>query len=786
MAAKKKKLSLEEKSREILGILTMVVGFFVLLSLVSHESTEELSIMPGVHFHNWMGYIGIFISYVLFKMFIGWGSLVIALLIVVWGYTIFAEKELQPIFRFTGYSFSLTVIIITLFGLIAEKSGLPNDALYRHSGYLTVNISQLLNDFLGFPGSILILGASLVVLVQAWRGWSFRNVNDWIEDRLSEIRNKLRIASSSRKKARDLKARAKAPIQREDETIPQTIEKLSNPAEAAEPAGEEAIEAAVPPPIQRDEPGNTNAAATGQKGLSPDDIEIEDAVVEDEVDYDETIVKVPKREYKLPSVDLLMEPPASSSGQSKEVLLRKAELLIQTLDTFGVDGRVTNIAPGPVITRYEVEPGPGIRVSKIANLSDDIARVMEAQSVRIIAPIPGKNSVGIELPNDKPEIVYFKSGINSSKFSESKSVLTIALGKTTAGEIFVADLAKMPHLLVAGATGSGKSVCINTIIASLLYRARPDQVKFIMIDPKKLELSTYKRLQGYHLITSESIDEYVITTPKNAIHALRSAELEMEKRYNLLSKKTVRNIEQYNERATGIDGYNPIPYLVVLIDELADLMITAGKEIEEPIARLAQMARAVGIHLVIATQRPSVDVITGVIKANFPTRIAFKVAQKNDSRTILDQNGAEKLLGNGDMLFLAPGAPAPIRLHNAFVTLEEIEDVLDHIQLQPKPEEELLPAIVDGQDPSIAGTEADGSRDTLFDEAFRLVVLHQQGSVSMIQRRLRVGYARAGRLIDELERAGVVGPNTGSKAREVLLGPEVLDNPSFDEDILDD
>ncbi|NQV30660.1 MAG: DNA translocase FtsK [Candidatus Marinimicrobia bacterium] len=784
MAARKKKLSLEEKSREILGILTMVVGFFVLLSLVSHEPTEELSIMPGVHFHNWMGYIGIFISYVLFKMFIGWGSIIIALLIVIWGYTIFAEKELQSAFRFSGYSFSLTMICITLFGLIAERSGMPHDDLFQHLGYLTINITKLLKDFLGFPGSILVLSAALIVLVQAWRGFSFRQVNDWIEDKLSVLRNKLRTASKSRDKAKDLQERAKAPIQRED-TILEAPKKPTKSDQTAETVPDELTVTPVHP-IQREDGAIDKSSGAEQTDLDTDDIEIADAIVEDEVDYDEAIEKVPKREYKLPSVDLLMEPPAISSGQSKEVLLRKAELLIQTLETFGVDGRVTNIAPGPVITRYEVEPGPGIRVAKIANLSDDIARVMEAQSVRIIAPIPGKNSVGIELPNDKPEIVYFKSGINSPKFSEPKSVLTIALGKTTAGEIFVADLGKMPHLLVAGATGSGKSVCINTIIASILYRARPDQVKFIMIDPKKLELSTYKRLQGYHLITSESIDEYVITTPKNAIHALRSAELEMEKRYNLLSKKSVRNIEQYNERATGKDGYNPIPYLVVLIDELADLMITAGKEIEEPIARLAQMARAVGIHLVIATQRPSVDVITGVIKANFPTRIAFKVAQKNDSRTILDQNGAEKLLGNGDMLFLAPGAPAPIRLHNAFITLEEIEDVLDHIQEQPKPEEELLPPIIDDKDPSIAGSEGDGSRDTLFDEAYRLVVLHQQGSVSMIQRRLRVGYARAGRLIDELERAGVVGPNTGSKAREVLIGPEVLDNPSFDEDILDD
>ena len=781
MAIKNNPISLAEKSKEILGILTMVVGIFIFFSLVSHHPSEEPTIMPGVHFHNWMGYVGIFISYFLFKMFLGWGSLLLSGLVLVWGYVVFADKEVQPALRLSGYSFGTTLLAMTVFTLIAEKSGMALETVYRHSGYVVVNLSQFLGDFLGFAGALLLAVGVLVAVIQAWRGFSYRVISDWVEDRISEIKNKLSKTAEIRAKAKDLKARAQAPIQREEEA-PEKSALAKNPeaktsAEADKPA---------PPPIQQEESLPKNLGKATQTVLRPNEIEIEAAIVEDEIDYDETQEKAKRRQYKLPSVDLLREPPPISAGQSKDILLRKAELLIQTLETFGVDGRVTNIAPGPVITRYEVEPGPGIRVAKIANLSDDIARVMEAQSVRIIAPIPGKNSVGIELPNDEPEIVYFKSGINSPKFSEPKSVLTIALGKTTAGEIFVADLAKMPHLLVAGATGSGKSVCINTIITSLLYRATPEQVKFIMIDPKKLELSTYKRLQGYHLITSESIDEYVITTPKNAIHALRSAELEMEKRYNLLSKKTVRNIEQYNERATGIDGYVPIPYLVVLVDELADLMITAGKEIEEPIARLAQMARAVGIHLVIATQRPSVDVITGVIKANFPTRIAFKVAQKNDSRTILDQNGAEKLLGNGDMLFLAPGAPAPIRLHNAFVTLEEIEDVLDHIQDQPKPDEALLPGIVDEKDPTIGGGANDGERDPLFDEAYRLVVLHQQGSVSMIQRRLRVGYARAGRLIDELERSGVVGPNTGSKARDVLIGPEVLDNPSFDEDILDD
>ena len=757
-------------TREIIGILTMVLGIFFLLSLVSHHPSEEPTIMPGVHFHNWMGYIGIFISHLLFKLFMGWGSIILALLIILWGFALFRDLSYQGIFRISGYSFALVMVGMVLFALVGGRTGLDEAQLYRHAGYLTMVIGRFLKDFMGLVGSVLMLAVALLLLIQGWRGFTFKGLMDRFEKIWTELAAKREIRRAAREKEAELKARAQAPVQREEETPP--------PA----PEPEELTPAPEPVPVPEPVPEPVQA----EQAAEEEDIEIEDEFVEKSVDYDSSQPRAKKREYKLPSVDLLEDPPAIARSQDRDVLLQKAETLVRTLDTFGVEGRVTNIAPGPVITRYEVEPGPGIRVAKIANLSDDIARVMKAQSVRIIAPIPGKNSVGIELPNEKPEIVWLKSGINSEKFTQPESVLTIALGKTTSGEQFVADLATMPHLLVAGATGSGKSVCINSIITSLLYRARPDQVKFIMIDPKKLELSTYRRLEGYHLITSESIDEYVITKPKNAVHALRAAELEMEKRYDLLSKRTVRNIDQYNERAES-EGYDPLPFIVVLIDELADLMITAAKDIEEPIARLAQMARAVGIHLVIATQRPSVDVITGVIKANFPTRIAFKVAQKNDSRTILDQNGAEKLLGRGDMLFLAPGAPAPIRLHNAFVTLEEIEAVLDHVEEQPKPEEELLPAVVEESETSGAeGPLAGGERDPLFDEAYRLVVLHQQGSVSMLQRRLRVGYARAGRLMDELEQAGIVAPGTGSKAREVLVGPEVLENPSFQDDILDD
>ncbi|MBD3274834.1 MAG: DNA translocase FtsK, partial [Candidatus Marinimicrobia bacterium] len=446
----------------------------------------------------------------------------------------------------------------------------------------------------------------------------------------------------------------------------------------------------------------------------------------------------------------------------------------QALTEFGVEARVVHISPGPIITRYELEPAKGVRINKFTALADDLARVMRAQRVRVLAPIPGKAAVGIEIPNKHPSTVYLKHIINSKAFTESDHLLTLALGKTTSGEAYVANLAKMPHVLIAGATGSGKSVCINTMIMSLLYQAKPDELKFILVDPKKLELAVYQQLAGYHLITSEDLDEYVITKPNNAVSALRSAEIEMERRYDVLSQAQVRDIDQYNRRveAGKYDGEH-LPYIVVVIDELADLMITAAKEVEEPIARLAQMARAVGIHLIVATQRPSVDVLTGVIKANFPARIAFQVASKTDSRTILDYNGAEKLLGRGDMLYLPPAQPEPIRLHNSFVSLEEIEDVLDHISTQPKDEELELPSIKEATD-SVSFTVGD-ERDEYFHEALKLVVQHQQGSISLLQRRLRIGYSRAARIIDELEEAGIVGSHEGSKARDVLVDETFLE-----------
>ncbi|MCH7497562.1 MAG: DNA translocase FtsK [Candidatus Marinimicrobia bacterium] len=475
----------------------------------------------------------------------------------------------------------------------------------------------------------------------------------------------------------------------------------------------------------------------------------------------------PARPFKLPPLKLLAEPPRTEEAESREELLAKAQQLETALATFKVMGKVVNISPGPVITLFEVEPGEGVRVNKFTALADDLARIMSAERIRIIAPISGTKHVGVEIPNHKPSMVYLRSIIGSDDYVNSRSPLTVALGKTTSGEAFCFDLAQMPHLLIAGTTGSGKSVCINTIITSWLYRVKPDEVKLILIDPKKLELSSYRALEGYHLVTTPGIGEYVLTTPKNAVMALQSALLEMERRYTLFSKVTVRNIEEYRAKAARQTDLEQIPYIVIIIDELADLMITSGKDVEGPITRLAQMSRAVGIHMIIATQRPSVDVITGLIKANFPARIAFHLPTKVDSRTILDQMGAEKLLGRGDLLFLPPGGSEPIRLHAAYISLEEITAILEFIQGQPRPDEIFLPEQgLPGADGEIT---INGEDDDLFEDAARLVVAQQHASVSMLQRRFRIGYSRAGRLIDELERAGIITGYSGSKARDVLV-----------------
>ena len=509
--------------------------------------------------------------------------------------------------------------------------------------------------------------------------------------------------------------------------------------------------------------------------LESTSIEISEEAKIDSVDLDGLSNRKSKLfNYKLPSVDFLNEEPDVQSDISDEVLRAKGQEIIDALATFGVSSELVGFEKGPVITMYKIEPAEGVRVNKFTNLADDLARVMKASRIRVLAPIPGSNSVGIELPNENPKIVYFKNIMNSKKYADSNSKLTIGLGKTTKGDAFCFDLQKMPHLLVAGATGAGKSVCINTIIVSILYKAKPDEVKFILIDPKKLELATYKSLVGYHLITAPDLDEYVMTTAENAVGILDSAITEMERRFQVFADARVRNIEEYHEKQKKNSDLEKIPYIVVLIDELADLMMTSGRAIEDPITRLAQKARAVGIHLVVATQRPSVDVITGLIKSNFPARISFQVAQKIDSRTILDQMGAEKLLGRGDLLFLEPGKGAPTRLHNAFITLDEIEKIMQHISSQAKPDELMLPESKKEKfNSEVNAPEED--RDEYLIEAAKIVVQNQQASVSLLQRKLKIGYSRAGRLVDELEALGIISGYSGSKARSVLVDESYID-----------
>lgn len=463
--------------------------------------------------------------------------------------------------------------------------------------------------------------------------------------------------------------------------------------------------------------------------------------------------------YRPPGLDLLIEQETVDAELSDSVLRERARQLIETLQSFKVDGEIREICPGPVITRYELEPAVGVKVSRIANLADDIALALKAQDIRIVAPIPGKGAVGIEVPNDETEIVRLKSVLGSDQFNNCDYKLPLALGKRVDGSPAVADLSKMPHLLIAGATGSGKSVCINTIISSLLYSNSPENLRLIMVDPKRLELSVYKDIP--HLTAP------IVVEPKNAALALNWAVEEMDARYKLLSKVGVRSIAGYNELVKGREdeGLEKLPYIVILIDELADLMVAVSSDIEEPIARLAQMARAVGIHLVIATQRPSVDVITGLIKANFPSRMAFKVRSKVDSRTILDMGGAERLLGYGDMLYLPSGFAEPIRIHGSLVTTGETEKIVKYLRTFPNP----FPDQMLDFDQAASSLEISMERDELFWEAAKVIVMFQQGSTSFLQRKLRIGYTRAGSIIDQLEQAGIVGPFQGSKARDVLL-----------------
>ena len=484
----------------------------------------------------------------------------------------------------------------------------------------------------------------------------------------------------------------------------------------------------------------------------------------------EHAVSVEDEHYEYPPVELLSKGTKKTIKGGAKALTDIATKLQKTLYSFGVQAKVENVSVGPAITRYELKPAEGVRVSKIANLADDIALNLAAETIRIEAPIPGKQAVGIEVPNTEKETVHFRDVVESNEFQDSKSKLSVALGKDVAGSMAIADIAKMPHALIAGATGSGKSVCINTIIASIIYKAKPSEVKFVMVDPKVVELSVYNGIP--HLLIP------VVTDPKKAAGALAWAVQEMDNRYNLFAQKGVRDLKGYNALAEK-EQTGKLPQIVIIIDELADLMMVAAKEVEDSICRLAQKARAAGMHLIIATQRPSVDVITGIIKANIPSRIAFAVSSQVDSRTILDQVGAEKLLGKGDMLFYPSGAPKPTRIQGAFVSDEEVEKIVSFVKTngEAKYSEDILESIENSnkpeKDPSEkGGKDNDDNTDEHLMDAIELVIETGQASTSFIQRRFNVGYARAGRIIDQMEERGIISGYQGSKPRQVLMSKE--------------
>ncbi|NTV02253.1 MAG: DNA translocase FtsK [Chlorobiaceae bacterium] len=597
-----------------------------------------------------------------------------------------------------------------------------------------------------------------------------------------EAEKSARIAG--REAAKEAKAREKA----EEKALKAAAKEALKPAPAAASAPvtvaiegpsepkieDEGFRAPAPPPYRPVEEPYREPELPAPFEEEPEMV-IRQGIHEREADLDERSMKVRTKDwvpYRFPSIDLLQVPRHDETVYDESHLAESKSRLLEKLKIYKIDVVKISTTVGPRVTLFELELAPDVKISRVKTLENDLAMALASSSggIRIIAPIPGKNAIGVEIPNSKPKNVLMRSVLQVEKFKNSSMALPIALGKTISNEVLVEDLATMPHLLIAGATGAGKSVAINVILTSLLYAKRPDEVKFVLIDPKRVELSQYQKLKNHFLPKIRGLeDQIIITDPKKASGALQSVVREMERRYEMLEKGGVRNIREYNQKMADEAMF----YLVVVIDELADLMITAGREVEEPIARLAQMARAVGIHLIVATQRPSVDIITGVIKANFPSRIAFQVASKVDSRTILDVSGADQLLGNGDMLFQSARMPKPDRVQCPYVSSEEVEAITSFIGSQPEQKDDYsLPEAGNGKgDSSASGQDRDG-RDSMFEEAARLVVMHQQASVSLLQRRLRLGFSRAGRVMDQLYECGIVSAGDGSKPREVLVRNE--------------
>ncbi|WP_457565346.1 DNA translocase FtsK 4TM domain-containing protein [Caldithrix abyssi] len=836
MARKKKnksKQSSRRHKRQALGVLLMGVSLIIALAVITHDLRDPVSLQSigqGVVIHNWFGRLGAVLSYYLMQWTLGYPILILPLILAIYAIQILLDRTFDWFWK-TTFALLAWGTLFSVF--LAMPAALRTDGAiteYFPSGLIGGWLASKLVIFFGGFGSIaLLVIITLTLLILSIRlevapilvGLAFlfdkmfhglKNGLAGLLRRLKQLRLKPEAASpgtlpdqanGEEQKASDEEipeinlplARIKEDLTEEtpepesetddllDQLTEDTTEDLLDRLEEEKTAGHgiqtdlDSLLAQLEEKEGKEaEQRPRESAQADSNGNEAFDFEVQEEVNDKELDYDRMLKESISR-FEFPSTELLSDPPEIESSVTREELKANADLLESRLEEFGVKAKVIRVTAGPVITLYEVQPAPGVKVSSIVSLANDLALAMEARGIRIIAPIPGRAAVGIEIPNRNPQTVYLKPLIRSEKFAASRLELPIALGKTISGESYVDDLSKMPHLLVAGATGAGKSVGINTMLMSLIYAVNPAKVKFVLIDPKRLELSIYEDLKDHYLLYRPDLDEVVITKPKNAVSILNTLVLEMDRRLDWLSTLKARNIAEFNEKVRKMPGqkeghFRELPYIVVVIDELADLMVVAQKEVEAPIARLAQMARAVGIHLVVATQRPSVDVITGVIKANIPARIAYMVSSKVDSRTILDMNGAEQLLGRGDMLYQAPGSSKPIRLQNPFISTEEIERVIEHIRKQPKMPYYSLPQ--PGSSSGAGVSSLGDDRDPFYDEARELVIKHRQGSISFLQRRLQIGFSRAARIMDELEKDGIVGPQKGSKPREVLVSIDEL------------
>ena len=760
---KSEKKEMSSSRRLLYGSSLIILSLIFFISFTSYffsghidqSSLFELSNRDLVS-ENWMSKLGALLSHFFIYLGFGISSYILSFLILLSGLYILLDLKNRKLIKNWLWGFYLMVFGSIFFALV-ESSG-------EYSGVIGYEINNLLTDYIGVIGTSFLLFLLAMIYLTVRLNLRLEDISriykmNWFYTQISSI------------------------FKRKQKTINEEIQEASVSNTADNTTSNEEVKAEKETIIQENVDKKTPKTKTDTtKGKEEINIEVE-KIIEEKSETDNLSDKLvenfglfdPKLElgnFQFPSLELLKKYDSEKINIDKDELEENKDRIVETLGNYNIKISSIKATVGPTVTLYEIIPDAGVRISKIKNLEDDIALSLSALGIRIIAPIPGRGTIGIEVPNKNSTIVSMHSVISSEKFQQSEMELPIAIGKTISNETLVVDLVKMPHLLMAGATGQGKSVGLNAVLTSLLYKKHPAEVKFVLVDPKKVELTLFNKIERHYLAKLPDSEDAIITDNKKVIYTLNSLCIEMDNRYELLKNASCRNIVEYNKKFKARklnpnDGHQFLPYIILVIDEFADLIMTAGKEVETPIARLAQLARAIGIHLIIATQRPSVNVITGVIKANFPARIAFRVTSKIDSRTILDSSGADQLIGRGDMLFNQGNEI--IRLQCAFVDTDEIEALTDYIGSQKAyVSAHNLPEYV-GEE---SGTNLDidiDDRDALFREAAEVIVIAQQGSASLLQRKLKLGYNRAGRLIDQLEAAGIVGPFEGSKARQVLV-----------------